>query len=67
MEVTLARTTEEGSRVLVWASLGGADNLKKLQGAYISTSRIEEPSDYVLSEEGIMSQNKIWVRFNPAT
>ncbi|KAF9555291.1 short-chain dehydrogenase [Agrocybe pediades] len=60
MDVTLARTTEEGSRVLVWASLGGSENLNKLKGAYVSSCRVEEPSDFVISAEGLKAQNKLW-------
>ena len=48
----LARTTEQGSRQLIWACIGGKDNIGQLRGAYISSMQVREPSDSVLSEEG---------------
>ncbi|KJA28436.1 hypothetical protein HYPSUDRAFT_33824 [Hypholoma sublateritium FD-334 SS-4] len=60
MEKTLARSTEEGSRQLVWAAVGGADKLDDLRGAYISLATVEESSDYVISQEGRQAQTKLW-------
>ena len=57
----LARTSEQGSRQLVWASVGQKDNIDELRGAYISGLHVEEPSDYVISEDGKHAQNKLWV------
>ena len=57
----LARTTEQGSRQLIWACIGGKDNIDQLRGAYISSMQIREPSDTVISEEGIRAQTKLWV------
>ncbi|KIL71076.1 hypothetical protein M378DRAFT_6914 [Amanita muscaria Koide BX008] len=59
MDKLLAFTTEEGSRKLVWAALGGADQ-ENLRGAYINAFQVAEPSDFVLSEQGKNLQNKIW-------
>ena len=61
MEKALARTSEEGSRQVVWAAVGEADTPDTLRGAYISLARVSEPSDYVLSEEGKKAQDKLWV------
>ncbi|KAF8625040.1 hypothetical protein AX17_006954 [Amanita inopinata Kibby_2008] len=61
MEKFLAFTTEQGSRQLVWAALGGDDKDEKLHGAYISRSQAEEPSDFVLSEQGQKMQGKLWI------
>ncbi len=61
MEKTLARSTEEGSRQLVWAAVGGADRLDDLRGAYVSLATVEESSDYVISQEGHWAQRKLWV------
>lgn len=61
MEKALARTSEEGSRQVVWAAVGGVNAPDKLRGAYISLVQISEPSDYVLSEEGGKAQDKLWV------
>ena len=61
MEKALARTSEEGSRQVVWAAVGEADPPDTLRGAYISLARVSEPSDYVLSEEGRKAQDKLWV------
>lgn len=61
MEKTLARSTEEGSRQLVWAAVGGANKLDDLRGAYISLAAVDEASDYVISQEGQWAQRKLWV------
>lgn len=61
MEVTLARTTEEGSRQLIWAAIGHEDKKDELHGAYISFAEVSEPSDFVLSEQGKFAQDKLWV------
>ena len=60
-KLLLARTTEQGSRQLVWACIGGKDNVDQLRGAYISSMAIREPSDTVVSEEGKRAQDKLWV------
>ena len=61
MEVTLARTTEEGSRQLVWASVGGSGHEFGLRGGYVSMSSVQEVSDYALSDEGSEVQSRLWV------
>jgi len=60
MEVLLARTTEQGSRQLVWACIGGKDNVDQLRGAYISSMQVRETSDFAVSEEGKRAQTKLW-------
>ncbi|KAF8159859.1 short-chain dehydrogenase [Crassisporium funariophilum] len=60
MEKAIARTSEEGARQLIWAALGGKENLDELRGAYISAMGVHEPSDYVISEEGAYAQDKLW-------
>ncbi len=45
MEKALARTSEEGSRQVVWAAVGEADPPDALRGAYISLAKVSEPSD----------------------
>ena len=62
LEKLFAYTSEEGSRQLVWAAVGGAGKEKELQGAFIARSNIAEPSDYVLGEEGKRVQKQLWVR-----
>jgi NAD(P)-dependent dehydrogenase (short-subunit alcohol dehydrogenase family) len=57
----LARSTEQGSRQLIWACIGGKDNIDQLHGTYISSMRVLEPSDFVVSEEGKRAQTKLWV------
>jgi len=61
MEKALARTSEQGSRQLVWAAVGGEDQLDQMRGAYVSLARISEASDFVISEEGKAFQGKLWV------
>lgn len=62
MEKLFAYTSEEGSRQLIWAAIGGIGKEKELQGAFITHSDITEPSDSVLGEEGNRVQKQIWVR-----
>jgi len=56
----LARSTEQGSRQFIWACIGGKDNVEELRGAYISSMKVQEPSDSVVSEEGKRAQTKLW-------
>ncbi|KAJ2933351.1 hypothetical protein H1R20_g3738, partial [Candolleomyces eurysporus] len=60
LEKALARTAEEGSRQFVWAAVGGPDDVDLLKGAYVNIYEVEEPSDYVLGEEGKRRQDKLW-------
>ena len=60
-KLILARTTEQGSRQLIWACIGGKDNIDQLRGAYISSMQVRESSDFVVSEEGKRAQTKLWV------
>ena len=57
----MARTTEQGSRQLIWACIAGKDNIDQLRGAYISSMHVQEPSDFVIGEEGQRAQTKLWV------
>ncbi|KAK7191743.1 hypothetical protein DPSP01_008024 [Paraphaeosphaeria sporulosa] len=52
----LARTTECGSRTLVHAAASGAES----HGHYLSDCKVTLPSDYVLSNEGYVAQNRVW-------
>lgn len=60
MAALLGRTTEEGSRQLVWAAIGGAGREFELRGGYVSMAGIKEVSDYVLSDDGAVAQRRIW-------
>ncbi|PPQ75649.1 hypothetical protein CVT24_010592 [Panaeolus cyanescens] len=60
MEKALARTTEEGSRQLVWASVAKQDEPDMFRGAYISCMQFMEPSNFVVSQAGAEMQDKIW-------
>ncbi|KAI0050924.1 NAD(P)-binding protein [Auriscalpium vulgare] len=59
-EFLFARTAEMGSRVLVWGALGGRNRERDLHGAYISDAAVHEPSDFVLSDEGMQMQKRVW-------
>ena len=63
-KLILARSTEQGSRQLVWASIGGKDNIDQLHGAFISSMQVHEPSDFVISEEGRRAQTILWVNIH---
>jgi NAD(P)-dependent dehydrogenase (short-subunit alcohol dehydrogenase family) len=60
MEMALARSTEEGSRNLVWAAIGAEEKKDELRGAFISLAQVSEPSDYVIGEEGKVAEEKLW-------
>jgi len=60
MDVLLARTTEEGSRQLVWGAVGGAGRESELRGGFVSCANLQEVSDYVLSDEGAVVQTQLW-------
>ncbi|KAF9526086.1 NAD(P)-binding protein [Crepidotus variabilis] len=62
IEKALARTTEEGSRQLVWAALGseGADE-RALHGAFITDMRVQEAADSVVGVGGKELEDKLWV------
>ena len=62
MMTLLARTTEEGSRQLVWAAVGSAGREFDLRGGYVNKANLEEVSEYVLSDEGAGLQTRLWVR-----
>ncbi|PPR07976.1 hypothetical protein CVT24_002709 [Panaeolus cyanescens] len=64
----LARTSEKGSRQLVWAALAGSGkggskagvDIDALRGAYVSSMTVCEPSDFVISDEGKRMQDLFW-------
>ncbi|KAG7440360.1 NAD(P)-binding protein [Guyanagaster necrorhizus] len=60
MQEELAFTTEEGSRQLVYAAVGSLGNEEKLRGKYIQMSEVVEESDFVISEDGKVVQDKVW-------
>jgi len=68
IEALLARTSEEGSRQLLWAAIGGVGREFELRGGYVSQADLQEVSDYVLSDEGAVVQTRLWVRdmFSPS-
>ncbi|TFL01331.1 hypothetical protein BDV98DRAFT_567919 [Pterulicium gracile] len=51
-----ARTTEVGSRQLVWAALEGGD--KGVHGQYVSDFKAQEPSDYIMESADL--QERVW-------
>jgi len=58
--LVLIRTSEQGSRQIVWAAVGGAGREFELRGAYVNKADIDEVSDYVLSDDGAVAQRRIW-------
>ncbi|KAF8350272.1 hypothetical protein F5887DRAFT_423189 [Amanita rubescens] len=60
MDLLLAISTEKGSRRLVWGALGGTEDEEKLRGAFVRCSRVSEPSDFVISDQGQEAQERIW-------
>ncbi len=60
-EEELCFTTEEGSRQLVYGAIGSQDDEEKLRGKFIQMSEVVEASDFVISEDGKIAQDKVWV------
>ena len=59
-----ALTLEEGSRHIVYAALkglGDSDEERKLNGVFLSVSRVEQVGDFVLSDVGERVQDRLWV------
>ena len=60
-EMTVGRTTEEGSRMLVWSAVGNTGREDELRGAYVNLCKVDEPSDFTISTIGQEVQKRIWV------
>jgi hypothetical protein len=59
IDSSIARTPEMGSRALVHAALAGTK--KEVHGKFLSSCRIEEENDFVISLEGKRVQDRLWV------
>jgi hypothetical protein len=55
----MARTTEVGSRTLVWAAVGGSS--ETVHGKYSASCHVEEESDFSLTDEAMEIQTRLWV------
>ncbi|KAG5640178.1 hypothetical protein DXG03_009519 [Asterophora parasitica] len=61
MEKTLARTSEEGARQLVYAAVGGAEEDEDtMRGAYVSSGHVAEASDFAIGPDGKIVQDILW-------
>jgi retinol dehydrogenase-12 len=56
MKVILARSTEVGSRNLVASAAGGSET----HGKYVSDCVVKDPSEFVKSEEGQRTQERVY-------
>ncbi|KAJ7102844.1 hypothetical protein C8R44DRAFT_945643 [Mycena epipterygia] len=54
----IARAPEMGSRTIVHAAVN--PNGKQQNGRYLANCRVEQESDFSLSEEGLEVQNRLW-------
>lgn len=54
-----ARTSEMGSRTIVWGALGGKN--EAVHGRYLDSCQVGEESDWALSKDGQKMQDTIWV------
>ncbi|KAH7927029.1 short-chain dehydrogenase [Leucogyrophana mollusca] len=52
MEKAFAWTSEQGSRQLVYAAIGGREDESNMRAGFVSRGTTVEVADYVLSEEG---------------
>ncbi|KAJ4302223.1 hypothetical protein N0V88_002359 [Collariella sp. IMI 366227] len=52
----IGRSIEEGSRTLMAAVAAGRES----HGKYVDSGKIDEPSDFVLSEKGKAVQKRVW-------
>lgn len=56
LKFAVARTTETGSRTLVAAAVAGEES----HGAYMNISKVDEPSEFVRSDEGAKTQERVY-------
>ncbi|KAG1773279.1 hypothetical protein EV702DRAFT_583044 [Suillus placidus] len=59
-ERLLAWTSEQGSRQLICAAVGGRDNEDSVKGGFVNRSRFVEVADFVLSDGGHKMQDTVW-------
>lgn len=52
----IGRTSEQGSRALLVAVAGG----RETHGKYVDCGKVDNPSSFVLSEEGKVVQKRVW-------
>ncbi|KAL4251843.1 NAD(P)-binding domain superfamily protein [Pleurotus pulmonarius] len=64
IELLLARSAEEGARQVIWGAVAtppeSQGGVNSLRGAYVSLAKIEEPSDFVISEKGNQFKQILW-------
>ena len=63
LDKSLSRSTEGGSRQLIYAAVGSAEDPERLHGQYLNLHRVDEPSDYVVEEKGKAREDKLWVSY----
>ncbi|KAJ8703432.1 hypothetical protein PTI98_002054 [Pleurotus ostreatus] len=60
----VARPAEEGARQIIWGAIATPDEsqggVNSLRGAYVSSSHVMEPSDFVVSAKGKEFQGILW-------
>ncbi|KAF8500565.1 short-chain dehydrogenase [Hysterangium stoloniferum] len=54
----VGRTTEMGSRPIVWGAVGGEK--KSIHGKYLDSCRVEEENDWVFGKDGKIMQDNAW-------
>ncbi|KAK1225846.1 hypothetical protein PQX77_011208 [Marasmius sp. AFHP31] len=57
---TLAYTSEEGSRQLLYAAIGERDREDQIRGSFMMYNEISECSDFLLGEGGKKLERKLW-------
>ncbi|KAF9269310.1 NAD(P)-binding protein [Marasmius fiardii PR-910] len=60
LEKKYAFTSEEGSRQLLFAAIGGRERETEFRGAYITFSKFETLGEFVLSPDGKRLERKVW-------
>lgn len=59
----LSRPTEMGSRCLVHGTIIAKTD--EVHGKYLNNCRVEEESDFVISDDGAQIQERVWVSEHP--
>ena len=59
MQATVARTPEMGARAIVHAALYGTKG--EVHGRFFATCRVDEESGFVISKDGKVVQDRLWV------
>jgi len=59
VKALIARSSEMGSRTIVWGAIGGEN--KTVHGRYLDSCTVQEENDWILEKDGQTMQGNLWV------